>query len=221
MSLYPQYGDTLRGKMRIENKHVIIAYTKLSIKDPEFCKLLESYEVFNGRAGLDVFSGLFLERWRNFAKQAGKSDEINIFECAYLQNQLCELIYFFEMDESSIEKYMLRLIDTVKNINPIMFYLNQPDISEHIRRLGEERVNKKGEKDWLRQVILYTENSPYGKAHNLKGFEGVVKGFEKRKQIELNLIKKLPITTCIIENQDYDWDEVWQQIQEKLDAILP
>jgi hypothetical protein len=163
------------------------------------------------------FTELFLKRWQSFVGKAEKSDEINIFECAYLQNQLCELIYFFQTSRSRIETYMLNLIETVRNLNPVMFYLNQADVSEHIRRLGEDRVNEKGEKDWLGQMILYTENSPYGRKHNLKGFEGVIKGFEKRQQIELNLIKKLPVTTHITENPDYNWDEVWQQIREKLD----
>ena len=221
MSLYPQYRDELRGKIRIENKHIIIAYTQLAIKDPDLCRLLESYEVFNGRADFDVFSELFLKRWDNFAKQAGKSSEINIFECDYLQNQLCELIYSLQMSRSRIETYMLNLIETAMNLNPVMFYLNAPNISEHIRRLGEDRVNEKGEKDWLSQVTLYTENSPYGRKHNLKGFEGIIKGFEKQKQIELNLIKKLPLKTYVIENPDYNWDEVWQKVKEKLDAILP
>ncbi len=207
--------------MHFENNNVIVAYTKLSIKDPEFCKLLESYEVFNGRVGLDVFSELFLKRWKNFAGKAEKSDELTIFECAYLQNQLCELIYFYKLDKSSIEKYMLNLIQKVKKLKPVMFYLNAPGISEHIRRLGEDRVNEKGEKDWLRQMTLYTENSPYGRKHHLKGFEGAVKGFEKRKQIELNLINKLPLKTYIIDNPDYNWDEVWKQIKNKLDSILP
>jgi hypothetical protein len=221
MSLYPQYRNALRGKMRVENKYVIVAYTQLGVKDPDFCQLMGSYEVFNGRAGFDVFLELFLKRWGNFAKKAEKSDEISVFECAYLQNQLCELIYFYQMDENSIEKYMLGLIDLAKDLKPVMFYLNQPGIPEHIRCLADERVNKKGEKDWLRQVILYTENSPYGRKHNLKGFDGVIKGFEKRKQIEFNLIKKLPLKTYIIDNPDYNWDGVWAQIQQKLDTILP
>lgn len=220
MSLYPQYRDALRGKMRIENKHVIIAYTQLGIKDPDFYRLLESYEVFNGRAGFDVFSELFLERWGNYAAKAEKSDEISVFECAYLQNQFCELIYFFQMGGASIEKYMLELIAVTQNLKPVMFYLNQLDIAEHLRRLADERVNEKGEKNWLQQVILYTENSSYGQTHKLKGFDGMVKGLKKRKQIELNLIKKLPVTTYIIENPGYDWDAVWLQVRERLDVEL-
>ena len=108
--------------------------------------MLESYEIFNGRVGFEDFTEIFLKRWENFAGKAEKSAEISVFECAYLQNQLCELIYFFQMDKSSIEKYMANLIQPAKNLNPVMFYLNAPDISEHIRRLGEDRVNEKGEK---------------------------------------------------------------------------
>jgi hypothetical protein len=221
MSLYPQHRHALRGRMRIENKHAIVAYTQLGIKNPDFIKLLESYEIFNGQVGFEDFTKLFLKRWQNFAGKAEKSDEISVFECAYLQNQLCELIYFFQMDKSAVEKYMQDLINPAKNLKPVMFYLNQADIAGHIRRLGEDRVNELGEKDWMRQMILYTENSPYGRQHHLKGFEGVIKGFEKRKQIELNLIKKLQLKTYIIENPDYDWEAVWQQIKNKLDSILP
>ena len=190
ISLYPQYQNVLKRNMRSENSHVIVAYTQLPIKDPEFFKLLESYEVFNNRVGFDVFSSLFLKRWASFSKQAEKSDEISVFECAYLQNQLCELIYFYNMNQSNIEKYLLTLTDTIKNLNPIMFYLNQTNISKHIRRIADQRINVYGEKEWLEKVIFYTENSPYGKMNNLKSFDGVVKGFEIRKQIELNLIKK-------------------------------
>jgi hypothetical protein len=219
ISKYPQYQNAIRENTHFENNTAITAYTKFTIKDPELFNLLESYEIFNGRVGFDVFSSLFLKRWGNFAKQAENRDEITVFECAYLQNQLCELIYFHNMDPTDIEKYMLALIDTVKNLNPIIFYLNQPNVSEHIRVIADKRVNANGEKDWLEKVILYTENSPYGKMNNLKGFNGVVQCFEIRKQIELNLIKKLPITTYMIDNQNYNWNDVWNQIEQKLDIL--
>ena len=219
ISKYPQYQNAIRENTHFENNSAIVAYTKFTIKDPEFFKLMESYKIFNGRVGFDVFSSLFLKRWANFSMQAENWDDITVFECAYLQNQLCELIYFHNMDQNNIGKYLLALIDTVRNINPIMFYLNQPNISEHIRRIADQRVNANGEKEWLEKVILYTENSPYGKMNNLKGYSGVVQSFEIRKQIELNLIKKLPITTYIINNQNYDWDDVWNQIKQKLDIL--
>ena len=217
---YPQYQKVIRENAHFENDHAIVAYTQFPIIDPELYKLLESYEVFNNRVGFDVFQSLFSKRWGNFSKQTEKSDELTVFECAYLQNQLCELIYFYNMDQSNIEKYILTLTDTIKNINPILFYLNQPNINEHIRRIADQRVNVNGEKEWLEKVIFYIENSPYGKMNNLKGFDGVVKGFEIRRQIELNLIIKLPIKTYIISNQNYNWDGVWNNIKQKLNLIF-
>jgi len=209
---FQHYRDQIKNNMYIENGYAIVAYTQFKIEDIEIYKLFESYEVYDNRVGFDLFTKLHLERWERFAKQEQESQEINVFECSYLQNHVNELLFFHDLSEVEISKYLLELIETTKNLNPVLFYLDQPDTYETINRVSNIRTNKNGEKVWMNRLIEYIEFSPYGVSHRLKGLDGMVKAFEARRQIELNVINKLPITTYVIKNEHYDWDEIWNEI---------
>ena len=62
-------------------------------------------------------------------------------------------------------------------------------------------------------IISYLENTPYGRHYKQKGLEGAIQSFQDRKHIELDVIKTLPIKTIIIENNNYDWEKVWQDVE--------
>lgn len=109
---------------------------------------------------------------------------------------------------------MLKLIDTVKTLNPKLNYLYQPDSAEAIRRIAEERVSPdKGVlPDWIDMTAHYIEISPYGKEHQLKGRSGVVEFFETRKGIDLAVFNQLSIDKAIIPIHDFNWDEAYRQL---------
>lgn len=217
---FPAYEKAIRDNTHMEDGYAIVAYIQFPIEDKQLYELLESYEVYDGRASYGVFSGLHLRRWRQFAEKAAGLNEITVFECAYLQNQINELLLFHDRSEKSIREHMLSLIDTVKDLTPVLFYLAQPDIYETINRVAVQRVDEHGNKAWMERVISYLENCPYGRSKGLKGFDGMVKAFEDRKQIELAVISELPIKTYVIHNHHYDWEAVWADIEEKLPGLL-
>jgi hypothetical protein len=113
-----------------------------------------------------------------------------------------------------------RLLDSVKSLSPILVYLSQPDIKETISRVAKERVSPGGSAGdkWIDRVVAYCENSPFGKRNNIKGFDGAMEFFAVRKRLELKILKQLPIPYVIIENTDYDWDDVWTRIEMFLDS---
>ncbi|MHB8129718.1 MAG: P-loop NTPase family protein [Mobilitalea sp.] len=216
---YPAYESLMRQNMYQEEGYMVVAYTRFPIEDASFYQRMESYEVYDNRVGLETFVDLHKKKWTSFSKQAMAVDEFTVFECAFLQNHINELLLFHCSSEKEIEDYLLELIHTVKGLNPVMVYLNQPNVYETIRRVSDARFNEKGEKDWMERVIPYLENSPYGKLHKQKGFEGMVAYFEERKRIELAVIKKLPIETHIIDNPDYNWDKVWEEVQKIIQKL--
>ncbi|MDF2587122.1 MAG: hypothetical protein K0S41_963 [Anaerocolumna sp.] len=214
------YELRIREHMYIEQDYAIVPYTKIPIENPEFYHLMENFEVYNNRVGFDIFKELHVGKWNRFGEKQKNLNEVTIFECAFLQNHINELLLYHCMDERQIEKYLLELIHTVKDLNPILIYLNQKSVVETIERVSNVRVDEIGDKVWMKMVIDYVENSPYGKKHTLKGFEGMVKYFEDRKQIELNIMNKLPIKVYIVDNKEYDWEKVWTQVQSILDNII-
>ena len=81
---------------------------------------------------LDQFKEISLRRWANFTDAADDHDEIVIFECAYLQNQINELLGFYNASKEEISLYMNNLIGKVKSLNPKIIYLSQESVTETI-----------------------------------------------------------------------------------------
>lgn len=217
---FNDYKIAIESNMYIENGYAIVAYTKFPISNKKLYNLLESYEVYDNRVGYEVFTKLHFDRWSRFSKQAENLNEINVFECSFLQNHINESLFFHKLDTNKIIEHLISLIETVRNLNPVLFYLNQENVEETLKRVSNIRVNEKGEKIWMGRVIEYIENSPYGMSHNLKGFEGMVKAFESRRKIELEAIELLPIKSFAINNECYDWENIWAEIKKNLSELF-
>jgi len=199
-----------------EGEFAIIAYTLVKTDDKDFYKELAAYEVYDGRVPDDVFINLHYKRWRAFGRNAADIDALNIFECAFLQNHVNELLFWRNADEDAIISHHNKLLASVKSLSPVLVYLSQPDIRETIGRIAAERVsNENG--NWIDGCIAYCENSPFGKRRGIKGFEGAMEFFAIRKHLEMKILAQLSIPYIIVDNSDYDWDDVWR----KIEAYLP
>ena len=210
---FPEYQKPMEEVMYFEDGYAIIPYIKFPIKDQDFFKLMESYEVYDNRVGFEKFKNLNLKRWTRFAEMALKDKDIHIFECAFLQNHITELLLFHCMEAESILAYLLDHIKPVLPLEPVVLYLSQASVEEGLKKISEIRVNDLGEKIWMERVLAYIEDSPYGKANQLKGFDGFVEFFQRRKSIEESVLSKLPIKVYRIENPDKDYEVAWQKIQ--------
>jgi hypothetical protein len=217
---YPKYAEIIRKNTQFEENYAIVAYIKLELgtEENELMSYFEAHEVYDGKVSLNTFKKLHLKRWDQFAKNID-DNSIIIFECSYLQNHINELMGFHNKDMEFIMDYMTDLIKTVERLSPKLIYLAQPNVHETIERVAKERVSPDKSKwqDWIDRVISYVETSQYGIKHNLKGFEGVVEFFNSRKEIELTVIKKLPMDKAIINNLEYNWNEVFNQVLFSLD----
>ena len=208
---YESFRNEIDKNTHIEDDYAIISYTQVKTENAEFYKEMETYEVYDNRVPFDVFNRLHRKRWETFGSQAKVNNELNIFECALLQNHVNELMLFHLADIDTIKKHINTIIQTVADLSPSLIYLSQPNVKETIERTAKQRVSENGR--WIDGVINYIENTPYGKLHGIKGFDGAVQIFEERKRIELEIVNSLPINAIIIENPDYDWDVLWGKIK--------
>lgn len=215
----PKHVKKIKEHSMLEDDYAIVAYTRLgfSENEKELMKFFQDHEVCDGRVSLELFKNLHIKRWSNFAKTVDE-DSVVIFECAYLQNHVNELMGANNKDTDFIINYMMELIKTVEGLQPKLIYLSQEDINKTISRVSDERrsSNKEIWPDWIDMVIEYVENSKYGKAKNLKGFDGVIDFLKARKEIELKVIEKLNIDKNIVFNKDYNWDKVLEEVLDSL-----
>ena len=67
-----------------------------------------------------------------------------------------------------------------------------------------ERVDDKGNPVWAEGVSQIIAQSPYGRAHGLSGWEGMVRFYETRQALELRLVRAMPFPTVIADASDHE-----------------
>lgn len=141
-----------------------------------------------------------LQKWRSFVESADK-DIIYVFNCVFLQNPMCETMMRFDMKEEDSKRYIMEIAEIIKPLDPIIIYIDKPDVKAAIDRVLDERGN-----DWLNAVIDYHVSGGYGKRSGLRGYEGYIECLEERKRRELNILQE-PSIDCYTVSQDMNAEE--------------
>jgi energy-coupling factor transporter ATP-binding protein EcfA2 len=203
LNTFVQERGVLKKYSSVEEDYAYVTYGKLGLlPDHPLFTELASYEPYNGKVSLEKFKELHFSRWKKFGEQI-HDDVTYIFECAYLQNHVVELILTYQKNHEYIKAYMKELIETVRSLEPLLLYLSPTDVEWTINNAAKERKTDHPEiwNDWIDDVIAYLENSNYGKTHNVTGLPGCLEFFEKRQRLELDIIGELPIETYVHEVQ--------------------
>lgn len=207
---YAHLREEIDRHTRIEVGHAIISYTQVKTDMQSFYSAMESWEVYDSRVPFEVFEGLHRKRWSAFGRQAQKRNVITVFECAFLQNHINELMLYRLAELEEMKRYFSALIETVLALSPVLVYISLPSVRETIECVAEQREG------WLEGMIHYTEQTPYGKRYKLKGLDGLVQALEARKAMELEIVKSLPIQAIVLEDSNYDWEDMWKKLETQL-----
>ena len=192
----------IQRQTRIEDNNVILAYTKIDFPEDCYWSLIgdvASKEICDGRKSLDEFREIHLRRWSKFADQALLNDNIYIFECAFLQNHIFELLGVYEKSDEEIYLYLKSLLETVKSLSPSIVYIEPSSVEDIIIQAANERKSPEGSRpDWIDEVANWVSNMNFGKSHNLKGIEGVFYFCKEGLRIDKLMIEKLNVPVTII-----------------------
>ena len=204
---YESISDRIKERSVVEGDYVVVEYTQVH-RGKSFYDELQNYELYGGRVSDDRYFEITMSRWRAFGNSSPA--ELSIIESAFLQNTVMELLFYRCLDESVIISHANKLIEYVKDLNPIVIYLSPTDVRKTIQHIADERSSPNGK--WIDDMIAYCEKTQYAKRHNITGFDGVITMLEKRKQLERTILNSLPIRSIIIENRGNDWDGVWREV---------
>jgi len=93
LAKYSSLEEEIARNTVIEGDYAIVAYTMIRTENKDFYKEMEGFEVYVGRIDDETFFKLHYDRWKSFGKRMADKDELNIFECAFLQNHVNELLF--------------------------------------------------------------------------------------------------------------------------------
>lgn len=182
---YPSLKDEIYAKTVEENGKRIVCYTRVITDVAGFHKDLEQYEIYNGRVDRQTFEEIILSR---YAKWSGEGQ---IFECSLFQNIVESQMLYYEMSDDEILDFYVRVRQALGDQNYRILYLDAENIAENLQIIRKERVDGEGNEMWFPLMVCYVEGSPYGAQRGLKGFEGLVAHLERRRDLELRLLREV------------------------------
>lgn len=156
---------------------------------------------------------LIIEKWKIFNQSALKNDSTYIFECNFIQNPVTIGMVKYNYSQQEITQYVLALEKAVKNLNPLLIYINQENLNESFTKAVKERP-----KDWSEGFIHYYTEQEYGNEHNHHGLEGTLEVLKARKELEIAIFKKLTIDKVMINNSTINLQETKEQLRNIIKA---
>lgn len=168
-----------------EGDHYIVTYTKILTDIPGFHKDLERYEIYNGRKTLQELEEIVFARYRRFSGSG------YLFECAFMQNIVEDLMLFHQLDDEKILEFYQRLYAVMPKEHFRLLYLYSEKIEENIRIIQKERSDGEGNQMWYPVMMEYLVNSPYGKAHGYREFNDLISHLKHRQQVELRIVREI------------------------------
>ena len=182
---YAEIKDEIVKYTIEENGHFVIAYTKIITDIPNFHKDLEKYEIYNGRKDFVEWKEIVFKRFEKFRGTG------YLFECAFFQNIMEDLILFHACNDEEIVEFYRELFGRVDKEKFQLFYLYNENIEEILQVVKKERSDHAGNEMWYPLMMNYLKESPYGKTHGYEGFDDMVAHFKQRQMLELRVIEEV------------------------------
>lgn len=168
-----------------EEDRYIVTYTTILTDIPGFHKDMEQYEIYNGRKSPEELEQIVRTRYARFTGNG------YLFECAFLQNIVEELILYQQLEDNEIMSFYHRLFEYIQQDRFLLLYLYNDRLEESTKSIREERSDAQGNPLWYPLMLDYLNSSPYGKARGRQGFDGLVRHFRHRQQLELRILREV------------------------------
>ena len=211
---YPTLKDAILNNIKQFKDKYHLAYTQVKINQEtkDFFDYCLKYEIYQAE-DYNHFLQKHLVLWEEFLKEKRQDDFIYVFECIFLQNHINELLLKYDMTLEAINEYFSRFQEILKSIDVQLIYIKQNDVDDTLKRITEERRtnDKTLYEDWIDHVIEYFEGSRYGKSKGYIGYDGALRYFKNRQDIELKVVDNLEFDTHVIP-LDKDYGLVFSEI---------
>lgn len=198
--------DVLRFT-EVFNDYVLISYRQWQSKQdvPKtalvFLQARDIYEL-----PFELYQSLIVKKWEAFVAQALTTDTTYVFECCFLQNPLTMGLIKYDLPEATLRAYIERLVSIIAPLQPVLVYVDQPDVKQSFRKALKERPT-----EWANGFVSYYTEQAYGVNRSLSGVEGTIAILQARKALERQLLEMLPFRVEVFGNEDFSVEarQVW------------
>jgi energy-coupling factor transporter ATP-binding protein EcfA2 len=195
---FPSIKALLNEKGFQKDVGYFLPYQKLGRSTPDgFFERVLKHDVYE--LPLDLNIKLIKENWKRFGERAKKEDMVYIFECCFIQNPVTVGMVKYGASNEMVKNYVLALEKSIRELNPILIYINQRDLDYSFKKAIKERPQS-----WSEGFINYYTIQGHGKLNHLAGVEGTIKVLKARRELELDILNELSIRKSIVDNSSFD-----------------
>ena len=203
LQCYKPIRDEIIKSTVQEQDHFIVSYTRIITDIPNFHKELEKYEVYNGRKTLRELEQLIFSRYQSFSETG------YLFECAFFQNIIEDLILFHLLKDDEIVEFYRELYGRVYQDNFRLLYLYSDKLEDNIKVIKKERSDQSGNELWYQMMLEYLIHSPYGEKYGYSTFEDMIAHFRHRQQLEMRIIREvIRDSAMVLPAKEWDINEI-------------
>ena len=200
---YPTLREDIISHTVREKECCIVMYTRIRTEQEEFYRELEGYEIYNGREPLSEIKEIVFSRYESF-RETGY-----LFECAFFQNLVEDMILFHLLSDEEIMDFYRELFEKVDKEPFLLLYLYSENIEENIQIVRKERCDEEGREAWFQMMLEYFVHSPYGQKYGCSTEADLIAHFRHRQQLELSIIQEiLGEKAVILPSKGYDLEEI-------------
>ena len=197
----PMREEIIQHTVR-EKEHYITSYLQVLTDIPGFHKDLEQYEIYNGRKTFEELKEIVFQRYMNFRNS--KSDGY-VFECAFFQNIMEDLILFHKLSDDEIVAFYQELYQLMDHGKFLLVYLSDQDVNKVIRRVKQERCDSRGNEIWYQMMLEYLKHSPCGREEGYHTLDDLINHLKHRQSLELRVIEEVIGENAMI-LQAWNWN---------------
>ena len=185
LNRFPALKEDILRLTTQEGSHLVTAYTKIRTDDSSVYRTFEDYEIYNGRKTLEELKEIIFARYEAYLGTDA------LFECAFFQNIIEELMLYHQLSDDEIVAFYRELFGRVKREDFLLLYLYSDHLQENIAAIRRERCDAQGREIWYEMLLSFFTNCPYGKAHGYAGFDDIINHLCRRQQLEMRIIREV------------------------------
>jgi DNA polymerase III delta prime subunit len=191
---YQKQAQWLELNSIVEDKYVLSPY---KIPEPyprndmliEYLRSKEFCYSSKPIVSFDTFRKVFYTRFKKYVDKMINTNEITVFESVLFQHQIHDINRLYpHIKDCEIIEHLVTIANILKPLKPVLFYIEQNSVKDSLEHTAFIRSKPK----WAAE-----ENIAY---------------YEKRKVLELNAMKKIPFASVVLDNTNYNWDEMFDII---------
>ncbi|MBI2760173.1 MAG: hypothetical protein HYX51_01950 [Chloroflexi bacterium] len=162
---------------------------------------------------IDGYIAHSLGKWQTFVDQAQRTETISMCDGLLFHGNMADLL-LMNAAPDILRGYVARVLACLEILQPVVIYLQHPDVAEALRAVRDERGRER-----QAYQVNWKVTSPFGVQRSLHGFDGLVQLYQEYRALCDDIFAALTVPKLAIVREG-NWPRYRRDILEFLQPFF-